>query len=302
MISVKTAETFGHWLMQPGVGRLAPAVTLLLLLALAFSLARLTWAVLSPDPVITGSSGPERVAPPASGAVSPARAALESVAALHLFGRALPGDQPAAADIDAPETRLRLQLRGVVAALPAGQGIALIASESGEERHYLPGAGIPGGATLEQVHSDRVVLRREGRLELLRLPRDAPLSGEATAAPVPVPMAQPQVVPGGGGVLPAETRRQWLEDPTALFDSIQVQPVMQDGAIRGFAISPRRDPRLFREVGLRPGDVITAVNGITVAGMTDPTAIRDQLAGASEIRLDIERNGRPDTVVVPIGQ
>lgn len=299
MAPVTSAERLGGWLGRLDVGRVAAWVALAFLIALAFSLAHLTWSLLGPGPVVAVAPGPEQaLVTRTREATTPARAALDTVAGLHLFGRASPADQPAMAEIDAPDTRLRLQLRGVVAAMPAGQGIALIASESGEERHYLPGAEIPGGATLEQVHSDRVVLRREGRFELLRLPREAPLSG---AAP-PVPAAQPEPMGDAGGVLPAETRRQWLEDPTTLFESIQVQPVMQDGAIRGFAISPRRDPRLFREVGLRPGDVVTAINGITVAGMTDPTAIRDQLAGASEIRLDIERNGRPDTVVVPIGQ
>lgn len=302
MTSVITAESFGNWISQLNIGRIAGVVTLVLLLILAFSLARLTWELISPGPVLTAVPVPDRLPEAQAGAgETPDRPAVESVARLHLFGRADPAEQPAMADIDAPETRLRLQLRGVVAALPAGQGIALIADEGGEERHYLPGAEVPGGATLEQVHSDRVVLRREGRFELLRLPRDAPLSGEAPATPA----AQPQPIAGSGaagGVLPEEMRRQWLDDPTALFESIQVQPVMQDGTMRGFAISPRRDARMFRAVGLRPGDVVTAINGITVAGMTDPTAIRDQLAGANEIRLDIERNGRPDTVVVPIGQ
>jgi general secretion pathway protein C len=298
MTAVINLERVSHWLGRLGPGGLAVWVTAALLIALAFSLARLTWAVLYSETVVAEAPALDPVIPGAGlNGVSPSPPALDSVARLHLFGQASPADRPTMVDIDAPETRLRLQLRGVVAAVPSGQGVALIASESGEERHYLPGAEIPGGATLEQVHPDRVVLSRAGRYELLRLPRDAPLSGDAPQGPA----AQPGTGTGGAS-LPAETRRQWLEDPTALFDAVQVQPVMEGGSIHGFAISPRRDARMFREIGLRPGDVVTSVNGIAVAGMSDPTAIRDQLAGASEIRLDIERNGRPDTVVIPIGQ
>ena len=284
-----------------GWAPLAAWVTVLLLVALAFSVARLTWVVIAPDPVTADGPVPDQRAQPVDfdGAAAP-RLELDTVARLHLFGRASPGDRPTMAEIDAPDTRLRLQLRGVLAAVPSGQGIALIASESGEERHYLPGAEIPGGATLEQVHADRVVLSREGRYELLRLPREAALSEDAS--PAPAARSQPRAFAGGGASLPAETRAQWLDDPTALFEAVQVQPVMEGGVMRGFAISPRRDPRMFRELGLRPGDVVTAVNGITVEGMNDPTAIREHLAGASAITLNIERDGEPDTVVVPIGQ
>lgn len=276
--------------------RLAGWVTVFLILLLAYALARLTWALLAPAPLTL----PVPVVPPtqvaaAGNAEAPAASALARVAALHLFGQAEVREaETVAVPADTPDTRLNLSLKGVVAATPVERGLALIADERGNERHYAVGAELPGGATLEQVHGDRVVLRRAGRFEQLRLPRDAPLSGEAPAVLVPEPMAQP-------GAIPEATRQQWLEDPRTLFDMVQAQPVMQDGSIRGFAISPRRDARAFRQAGLRPGDVVTSINGVTIAGMTDPAAMMELLAGASELRLDIERNGRPESVVIQVG-
>ncbi|WP_018954734.1 type II secretion system protein GspC [Thioalkalivibrio sulfidiphilus] len=282
------------------VTRLAGWVTVFLILLLAYALARLTWALLAPAPLVLPAPmvAPTQVAA-AGSAESPAASALARVAGLHLFGQAEVRDEAAVAvPVDTPDTRLNLSLKGVVAATPVERGIALIADERGNERHYAVGAELPGGATLEQVHGDRVVLRRAGRFEQLRLPRDAPLSGEAPAVLVPEPMAQPGSQPGS---IPEATRQQWLQDPRTLFDMVQAQPVMQDGSIRGFAISPRRDARAFRQAGLRPGDVVTSINGVTIAGMTDPAAMMEQLAGATELRLDIERNGRPESVVIQVG-
>jgi general secretion pathway protein C len=279
------------------VTRLAGWVTVILILMLAYARARLTWSLLAPAPLTLPAPvvTPAQVAVTGSAESPAASSSLSRVAAVHLFGQAEAREEEAVqVPVDAPDTRLNLSLKGVLAASTVEHGLALIADDRGEERHYAVGAELPGGATLEQVHGDRVVLRRAGRFEQLRLPRDAPLSGEAPTALVPQPMAPT-------GAIPEATRQQWLEDPRTLFDMVQAQPVMEDGAIRGFAISPRRDARAFRQAGLRPGDVVTSINGVTIAGMSDPAALMEQLAGASELQLDIERNGRPQSVVIQVG-
>lgn len=275
--------------------RLAGWVTFVLVLLLAYALARFTWTLLGPAPVAL----PQVVAPtagvPASESPAPVSDHLVRVAGLHLFGQAEAGPEGGASvPEDTPDTRLSLSLKGVVADTSQRRSVALIADEQGNEQHYILGAELPGGATLEQIHADRVVLRRAGRFEQMRLPRDAP----PTAVEVAAPVASAAVA----GSIPSAVRQQWLEDPRALFDMVQAQPVMQDGAIRGFAISPRRDARMFRRAGLRPGDVVTGINGVTLAGIDDPAALMGQLAGAQQLVLEIERNGRPNTVVVEVGQ
>jgi len=278
---------------------LAGWVTLALVLLLAYALARLTWTLLVPAATVL----PQTTLDPFSGvdvresSSAPVADDLARVAGLHLFGQAEAGPGGSApVPEDTPDTRLSLSLKGVVADTAQRRSMALIADEQGNEQHYILGAELPGGATLEQIHADRVVLRRAGRFEQMRLPRDAPPTAAAVSAPEPVASA------AIGGSIPSSVRQQWLEDPSALFDMVQAQPVMQDGALRGFAISPRREARMFRQAGLRPGDVVTGINGVTLAGIDDPAALMGQLAGAQQLVLDIERNGRPNTVVVEVGQ
>jgi len=97
---------------------------------------------------------------------------LNSVSALHLFGKAdAPESVPVQSVINAPETRLSLTLKGIVAASSGAQGRALIAEGSATEKVYKVGDVLSGGAVLHEVLTDKVILKRGGRFETLTLPR-----------------------------------------------------------------------------------------------------------------------------------
>lgn len=142
--------------------------TVLLVLA-AWQASIFTWAL-----VETVSSEPALPAAQTLNAGSTAAPeSMDAVVAMHLFGTAEVTTQTlAAAAIDAPETRLNLKLRGILAADEPSLSRAIISSGS-DDKVYAVGASLPGGATVEAVLADRVLLRRAGRLETLRLPRES---------------------------------------------------------------------------------------------------------------------------------
>lgn len=95
----------------------------------------------------------------------------------HLFGQA-----PTAAEKDAalaiaeggklPETQLQLKLLGVF--FVQGQknaGYAIIQSGDNQQKSYKPGDELPGGATLQTLASEQVVLKHNGQLEALSMDR-----------------------------------------------------------------------------------------------------------------------------------
>jgi len=271
-------------------------VALFLVVLLGHALAQLTWMVLGPVPEAAVSARGQPVAEAWSEGreTESESVSLDKVASLHLFGEAERGEEGAqTVPVDAPDTRLRLTLKGVVATSVSGLGIALIADEKGEEKHYTEGSELPGNAVLEQVLADRVVLRRGGRYEQLRLTRDA-LGPEAA----------PRVAATSetSGTVPARLRQQWLENPADLVKLARPRAVFEDGVIKGFRISPDGNRRLFRQAGLQDGDVITGVNGRGVADIDSPSVLTEQLSGAREVRLTIERNGRSETVVLRVGE
>ena len=67
----------------------------------------------------------------------------------------------------------------------------------GQPLSYAVGQAVPGGATIEEIALDRVLLRVNGRLERLDLPRVS-AAGAAPAAAQPVAAAPVTSVPANG--------------------------------------------------------------------------------------------------------
>ncbi len=266
--------------------RAAPGLaTLVVAVALAYRLAGLTWLVV------------EAPAPPApEAAPSPAVTAARSgpgdlgarIGARHLFGRI---DAPAPRSaVEAPETQLDLTLTGVVFTKedPA-RAQAIIARGNADERRYRIGDELQGGARIEAIYRDRVLLRRGGRYETLRLPRER--VGEIGSSAGAAPHAAPDSAALSRTV--RHYRARLAEDPVGLareFPAVAVHG--RDGSLRGYRVTGRDPAGLVEKAGLRPGDVVTAVNGVRLDDpQTSLRALRD-LMGADQITVAVDRDGR----------
>jgi general secretion pathway protein C len=233
---------------------------------------------------------------------------LQSVADLSLFGSA----QVAAAvgsSVEAPQTQLNLTLRGVWANPSRASARAIIAAANGSEEAYKVGDALPGGASLEQVHPDRVILKRGGRLEALYLPKESMAGVGDSAALETTPAGYASESPALGtnlysdvGSRLQEYRQRILNNPAEVFSLARMQPVMEDGKLKGYKLSPNKEKQLFREIGLRPGDVVTSVNGLSLADPAAAGQVMTQVSSASQVTLVVDRGGREETIVVPIGK
>lgn len=91
-----------------------------------------------------------------------------NIAKFKLFGdAAAPVKKAPVTTEKLPETTLRLTLSGVMAGKDNIQASALIEGPDRQTRSYRIDEEVPGGAILREVHPDRVVLERSGRLENL---------------------------------------------------------------------------------------------------------------------------------------
>lgn len=263
--------------LRPDATVVARWTTVLLVVALGISLAQLTWRLV-PAPALPP-------APPAAVSAISVSAAprLDTVAALHLFGTPQAAPQPAAAQINAPETSLNLTLRGLFAAARKEAAFAIIAEGAGNERPHRIGSKLSGGAVVHDILPDRVVLERSGRYETLRLPKERLELSTAAAAP------------GSVGLTPAmsghlrDLREAIKNNPQELLNLAELQPVMQGGQLRGYRVRPRRHLDLFSAAGLTANDIVTAVNGIPVTDPAQFAALNAQLSSASALRLSVER-------------
>ncbi|MBK9131892.1 MAG: type II secretion system protein GspC [Gammaproteobacteria bacterium] len=290
--------------------RIILLVQVVLVLMLAATLAQLTWKVI-PLPARSLAPPPEVF----RGAVAPgdqkAGGVLWDLAKWHLFG-----EKPVGAALPAveslPETQLNLTLSGVVASSGATGGGAIIAAPGGSEAFYTINAQLPGGAILKEVHPDRVVLERNGRLETLRLPKEGlgNLNG-ATPAGDSGQAGQSRVTAARGGTgsenapPPAnlrEFRDRVLADPQSASNLVQINPKSADGRFLGYELQPGQDAGLFTRAGLSPGDIVTSVNGVRLDSPAKALSLLRGLSSADEIRLEVERDGVPQSLIVNINQ
>jgi general secretion pathway protein C len=111
------------------------------------------------------------------------------------------------------------------------------------------------GASLHSVYLDHVILDRGGTLETLVLPRLLPgMRGPDRARRG----ADPRTVAAVDNI-----RRMVQQDP-GLLDQVMRTVASYDnaaGKLRGFRAYPGKIAQIFNKLGLKPGDLVTAING-----------------------------------------
>ncbi len=281
---------------------LPTAVTAVLVVAVAYRLAGLTWLLIpgtpadAPAPEVGAAAG----GPGSSGLGTPS---LDRLIASHLFGEAPTetAQAPVVVEevVDAPDTTLGLVLAGVQARNDPEDGQAIIASGRAEQKLYATGQTIEGasGATLHSVYEDRVLLNRNGRLETLRFPQLTPGRVPSPAGRVALPAPAPSPANAGGSL-----RDVISENASKITDVIRAAPNVEQGQMTGYRLTPGRDREAFSALGLEPGDVLTDVNGTPLNDAATSLQVFESLGEASMATVTVVRNGAPQVIVIDMSQ
>lgn len=281
-------------------GRWLPAVlSLLLAVAIGWSLSSLIWTLV-PPPKGAGWQ-PQAVVVGDEATARPERVNVQQIIAAHLFGEYRAEAAPVVQTvIDAPDTRLNLTLTGILAATEDKGSRALISQGSSDEKPYAVGSVITRGVELQSIYPDRVILSRNGSLETLRLDKDKPSSFTPAAytRPEAPSSGNERTISGTEAYQLAEIREQLLADPAKASDYLRVQPARIGGEMRGYRIYPGRNRQLFSTAGLRPGDLVTGVNGVELDDPARALQLLGDLSSASELSVTIERGGNQQTINV----
>jgi type II secretion system protein C len=78
------------------------------------------------------------------------------------------------------------------------------------------------------------------------------------------------------------------------------QPVLAGGKFHGFRIASLRDSPFWQGVDLKPGDVVTSVNGFPIEHPEQAQTAFESLEVSSELRVSYERDGQPRELVYAI--
>jgi general secretion pathway protein C len=243
-------------------------------------------------------------------------APAQSIAKWHLFGNT-PG---ATSGANATVSTTGMVLRGTLADRDPAAGIAVISGGGGDgsERAFRAGEAVAGGIKLARVYPDRVILLRDGVEETLALTRDRNLEpgnvvrqrtpGNARASsPSATPAQASAPSTNAASVRATQAPPDWQQtvdrlrqNPDELAKRVQIVPVMDGGKLTGVRVAPGSDAALMGQIGLKSGDVVTAINGAPVDSLARGQQILESLRSASSARVTVLRDGKPTDVVISL--
>lgn len=224
------------------------------------------------------------------------------LAQMDLFGRigVVPKAGPAQVVEEAQETTLQLKLKGVFTAEQDSESGAIVEEVGKSADYYRVGASLPGGAVLEQVFPDKILMRRNGRLESLSFEEEAgakKVVGRKNSGVKPVPqvakVTKPKVDTPEQFV--EEATRQLADDPEKALGSVGL--VAGDGGYVYQGNNP-----MLSGLNLKQGDVIRSVNGYPLGDVKKDKALMQTLYEQGNLEVEVVRDGTSFYINYPLGK
>ncbi len=228
-----------------------------LLAALAASMADWTWRFAE-----LGAAPSKALPAPQDGETG-----LEDLKAMHLFGKAEPGQGEESAG--AARTSLNVRLRGVFAAMGGAEALAILAID-GKDEAFPAGAQIMPGVVLESVAADHVRLLNNGipeRLDLGSLGRSLDKVQNTMS-------------------ISANDINALLANAQNIGFELRQPPGGERQLVLAKATSE------VEKLGLQNGDVLRTINGVRINNVEDLNRQLVSSAASREITLSGERNGQ----------
>lgn len=237
------------------------AAELALLALLAVQVARLFWTVVTP----VGPLGDWRPATPAVAGLP-----ADALASFDPFFRLQADTGPATV------TSLQLTLFGTRIDEAQGGGSAIVAGADGVQRSVAVGEEVAPGVRLKTVAFDHVTLDRGGADEDLFIDQSGAVQPVQRGGTPPSPGAAPPAL--GGGVPVGQLRQE-----------IGFIPRIDGGRVSGLVVRSQGTGAVFRQAGLRDGDVVTSIGGRPVSGADDLDRIAADYKGGGNVPILVER-------------
>ena len=263
-LALALADLAGQWLSQPASAGQPPGTTL---------------------PGVHGQPG----------TTAPAyHAHLQSVspAVLSLFGQAGNSEFTLTLEEEIRETELDLTLKGVLAERKTNRKLVLIAQAGDMEKVYWLGDRI-ADAEIIGIAPRRAILLRNGAREALTLKTEKPASPAETGR-----VASHR---GSKGITRINERERvvtrelidrQLENLPDLLRQAKVVPYVDNGQKAGFRVVNIEAESVFEDLGLRQGDIIVAVNGVSVRDTREALAAYRSFKSATTLQVDLLRGDR----------
>ncbi|MEH6454933.1 MAG: type II secretion system protein GspC [Cocleimonas sp.] len=283
-------------------------ISLLLVIALGISLAKLMWLVITPQQQL--------ILTPQNNDVSSISQKKETnygklIADQHIFGEVLVKKAPIKPKATpkvvvkpaVPKVKLNAKLHGIVA-YKSQKSLALISNNNSKQKVYGEGDALQEGVLISKILPTKVVVDNNGTDEELLLPvkgnkstkRSRSKSNQSLSSlpGVNLPTSLPGAAATASNDLPDlnQFRQEILANPSKLTDIVRASPAIINGQFIGFRVRSGKKRKLFRQLKFRPNDIITEINGIVLDDANKGIEVLGQLQSASSLSIKVKRGNQ----------
>lgn len=182
----------------------------------------------------------------------------------------------------------RLRLFATAPGRNSREGTAQIGAD-GVPQTIAAGGMLENGTILKEIHTDYVLLERDGAQTELYV--DGVARNPAVAAKKP----------DNDSLLMLEQSAQTLPtppQPPTYTDMVRAAPHYNENAIVGFDVYPGTDRSVFGQLGLQPGDLLMSVDGVTLSSVAALDTVMKDLKEGRAVTATIRRGGQEITLAM----
>ncbi|MGB1311095.1 MAG: hypothetical protein ACPG47_07770 [Leucothrix sp.] len=187
---------------------------------------------------------------------------------------------------------------------------AIMSLAGGSQTMYKEGESITDGVKVLEIFADKVTVKNRGVKQEIFLsggentavaqgPTNAARSASIAAgqsSPRPNASSQPRKRAENLGQQDLrKLRSDIVNDVSIIAQYTAPEPLLMDGEVKGFRLHLSNRLRLLYQIGFRPGDVITELNGVR---LNDPDTIQQTLynfIGAEQLSVSVMRGQEEET-------
>ena len=267
------------------INRSAGIVLMLLVIILSYQLAGVTWALVGtffqPQAQNSTKARPGTVKRTSKGS----EVNYRFLSTMHLFGKESVDAVVIEAPLTAPETRLNLVLFGVFSGDDSKKGSAIIGPRTGTQKYYQVGDKVSTGVWLAEVRTHEVLLRRGSNFEVLKFPKQKSDGVKISKAKSNTLSNKPR-----SAMIPAGLSKGKQE----FMDNVRIVPVFagRGKGMKGYRILPKKNRQMYNRLGLRPSDIITSINGISLTDQQQSMKVIAELVKADSVEVELVRSGQ----------
>jgi general secretion pathway protein C len=241
------------------------------------------------------------------------------VSNLELFGR-LESADIVSQTIDAPETKLNLELQGIFITEDAKFSTAIVAEKNKTGELFAIGDKLPGNARLAAVLEDHVLIRRGTKMEKLLfsdnkfqfVSDEAPENTSSRSGGEISDTTRPRLGNARNSIRNrngsnnkttnnntlTQYQEKFRNDLHGTLSEAGITPVSIDES-NGYKVGADAQAAV-KQAGLQPGDMILSINGRPVGVASKDAALMAQVMASSRVRVEVQRGTRRFFLTVPV--